>query len=93
MLHKATALPLCSVTPLVQICCLERLVGNRCDPFPRSSMNFADCGHQSPLGSMTTGTKEGVTDIATYFVVLLTAAFSAAAQAVVINIIITIIFF
>ena len=50
---------------------------------PRSSMNSADCGHQAPLVSMAIGTKECVAARATYFVVLLTAAFSAAVQAVV----------
>ena len=46
-------------------------------------MNSADCGHQAPLVSMATGTKECVAARVTYFVVLLKAAFSAAAQAVV----------
>ena len=46
-------------------------------------MNSADCGHQAPLVTMATGTKECVAARATYFVVLLTAAFSVAAQTVV----------
>ena len=46
-------------------------------------MNSADCGHQAPLVLMATGAKECVAARAAYFVVLLTAAFSAAAQAVV----------
>ena len=50
---------------------------------PGSSMNSTDCEHQALLVSMATGTKECVAASATYFVVLLTAAFSDAAQAVV----------
>ena len=50
---------------------------------PRTSINSADCRHHAPLVSMATETKECVAARATYFVVLLTAAFSAAAQAVV----------
>ena len=85
MLRKATVLPLCSVTDILWytyfvssgslVIVVIRL--------PRSSMNSADCGHQAPLVSMATGTKECVAVRATYFFVLLTAAFSAAAQAVV----------
>ena len=40
-------------------------------------MNSTDCGHQAPLVSMAFGTKECMAARATYFVVLLTAAFSA----------------
>ena len=85
MLRKATALPLCSVTDnlwyiyIVSSGSLVIVVIR----LQRSSMNFADCGHQAPLVSMATGTKEYVAARAAYFVVLLTAAFSAAAQAVV----------
>ena len=85
MLRKATALPLCRVTDILWyryvvssgslVIVVIRL--------PRSSMNSADCGHQAPLVSLATGTKECVAARATYFVVLLTAAFSAAAQTVV----------
>ena len=50
---------------------------------PRSETNFADCEHQPPLVSMVTGTKECVAARATYFVVLLTVAFSTAVQPVV----------
>ena len=46
-------------------------------------MNSADCGHQALLVSMAISTKECVAARATYFVVLLTAAFLAAAPAVV----------
>ena len=46
-------------------------------------MNSADSQHQVPLVSMATGTKECVAARATYFVALLTAALSSAAQAVV----------
>ena len=85
MLWKATALPLCSVTDIL----LYRYVVSSgllvivVIRLPRSSMNSADCGHQAPLVSMATGMKECVAARATYFVVLLTAAFSAAAQTVV----------
>ena len=85
MLHKATALPLCSVTDIlwyryvVSSGSLVIVVIH----LPRSSMNSADCGHEAPLVSMATRTKKCVAARATYFVVLLTAAFSAAAQAVV----------
>ena len=60
----------CYRHPLVQICCLERLVGYCSDPSSRSSMNSANCGHHAPLVSMATGTKECVAARATYFVVL-----------------------
>ena len=46
-------------------------------------MNSADCRHQTPLASMASSTKECVAARATYFIDLLTAAFWAAAQAVV----------
>ena len=46
-------------------------------------MNSADCGHQAPFVSMATDTNECVAARATHFVVLLAAAFSATAQAVV----------
>ena len=85
MLQKATALPLCSVTDILWyryvvssgslVIVVIRL--------RRSSMNFADYGQQASLVSMATVTKECVAVRATQFVVLLTAAFSAAAQAVV----------
>ena len=62
MLRKATALPLCSVTDILWyryvvssgalVIVVIRL--------PRSSMNSVDCGHQAPLVSMATGTKECV---------------------------------
>ena len=80
MLRKATALPLCSVTDIlwyryvVSSGSLVIVVIH----LPRSSMNSADCGHQAPLVLMVTGTKECMAARATYFVVLLTAAFSAA---------------
>ena len=85
MLRKATALPLCSVTDILRyryVVSSSSLV-NVVIRLPRSSMNSADCGHQAPLVSIATGTKECVAARATYFVVLLTAAFSAAAQVVV----------
>ena len=44
-------------------------------------MNFADCGHQAPLVSIATGTKECVAAIAKYFFALLTGALSTAAKA------------
>ena len=85
VLRKATALPLCSDTDILWyryvvssgslVIVVIRL--------PRSSINSADCGHQAPLVSMLTGTKECVTARVTYFVDLLTAAFSAEAKAVV----------
>ena len=85
MLRKATALPLCSVTDILWyryvvssgslILVVIRL--------QRSWINSAECGHKASLVSMATGTKECVPARATYFVVLLTAAFSAAAQIVV----------
>ena len=85
MLRKATALPLCSVTDILWyryvvssgslVIVVIRL--------QRSSMNSADCEHQAPLVSMATRTKDGVAASATHFVVLLTAAFSAASRAVV----------
>ena len=84
-MRKATALPLCSVTDIlwyryiVSSGSLVIVVMH----LPRSSMNSADYGHQAPLVSIATGTKECVAARATYFVVLLMAAFSAAAQAVV----------
>ena len=65
------------------MCCLERLVGNRSDPSSKVFDEFPDCGNQAPLVSMATGTKECVTARAIYFVVLLKAAFSVAAQTVV----------
>ena len=85
MLRKATALPLCSITDILWyryvVSSGSLIIVVIC--FPRSSMISADCGHQVPLVSMATGTKECVAARATYFVVLLTAAFSAAAQNVV----------
>ena len=85
MLRKTTALPLCSVTDIlwyryvvssgslvIVVICL-----------PRYSMNSAYCEHQAPLVSMASGTNECVAARTIYFFVLLTAAFSAAAQAVV----------
>ena len=85
MLRKATALPLCSITDILWYIYVV-LSGSLVIVvirLPGSSMNSADCGHQTPLVSMATGTKECVAARATYYVVLLTAAFSAAAQAVV----------
>ena len=85
MLQKATALPLCSVTDILwyrHVVSSGSLVIVVIRP-SRSSMNSADCGQQAPLVSMATETKECVVARATYFVVLLTVAFSAAAQAVV----------
>ena len=84
MLRKATALPLCSVTDILWYRCVVSsgslvIVVIR---LPRSSMNSADSGHPISLVSMAIGTKECVAARATYFVVLLTAAFSAAVQAV-----------
>ena len=78
MLRKATALPLCIVTDNLWY---RYVVSSGSLVFvvirlPRSSMNSADYRHQAPLVSMATGTKECVA-------VLLTATFSAAAQAAV----------
>ena len=86
VLRKATALPLGSVNEhsLVEICCLERLVGNRDDPSSKVFDEFRRLwGRRAPLVSMATGTKECLAARATYFVDLLTAAFSATAPAVV----------
>ena len=85
VLRKATALPLCSVNDILWYRYVDSsgslvIVVIR---LPRSSMNSADCGHQAPLVSMAIGTKECVSARATYFVVSLTAAFSAAARVVV----------
>ena len=85
MLRKATALPLCSVTDILwyrYVVSSDSLV-IVVIRIPRSSITSADCEHQAPLVSMATLTKNCVAARATYFVVLLTAAFSAAAQAVV----------
>ena len=85
MLRKATALPLCSVTDILWyryvVSSGSLVIVAIC--LPRSSMNFTDCGHQAPLVSMATETNECVAAGATYFVALLMAASSAAAQAVV----------
>ena len=85
MLRKATALPLCSVTDIPWYRCVvsSGSLVIAVIRFPRSSMYSADCGHQAPLVPIATGTKECVAARATYFVVLLTPAFSVAAQTVV----------
>ena len=85
MLRKATALPLCNVTHIIwyrYVVSSGSLV-IAVMLFPRSSMNSADCGHEAPLVSIATGTKECMVARLTYFVDLLMAALSAAAQAVV----------
>ena len=77
VLWKATALPLCSVTDILWY---RYVVSNGSlvivvIRIPRSSMNSADCEHQAPLVSNGDRAKECVAARATYFFVLLTAAF------------------